>query len=142
MPVYLTYNSCNIWISVSTHCPFMFIEQINWQINMCINMTAVCQWVNQFYCYLLPYLPNHYLWHDITIMIIRNYVIDYNWLWLSEPWYRHRLPLCICQINQHKILYWYLAILEWLTCLIKLKCNFINSLLKDAIWQQCCHLFS
>ena len=44
MPVYITYNSRKIWINVSTR--FVFIEPINWQIIMCINMTVVYQWVN------------------------------------------------------------------------------------------------
>ena len=35
-------------------------------------MTAVRQRVNQFYCYLLPYIPNKYLWHDITWLIIKK----------------------------------------------------------------------
>jgi len=39
------YNSGNIWSSVSAHFSFMFIQQINWQIILCINMIAVCQWV-------------------------------------------------------------------------------------------------
>ena len=46
----------------------------------------IAVWINQFYCYLLPYLLNYYLWHDITEnnqtpCVIVKVIADYDYIY-------------------------------------------------------------
>ena len=92
MPVYMTYNSGNIWNNVSTYLPFMFIEPINWQIIMCISMSKSVRLLSfaldQTKSLVWYEMVNNQT-HSVTVKVIADYdyicnVINYDYDYVAS----------------------------------------------------------